>query len=137
MLRRYDHGVVLASDGDRERAAASLREHFVGGRLTLEELSERTQLALGARTRSELRLALDGLPDRTRAFVRTVARGAGLVLLTGAWFVFSFVLLVVFALTLLIHGASTTELVGFPLVWLVPTLLLARFWRHGLRHPAA
>jgi hypothetical protein len=127
--------MVLASDGDRERAAASLREHFVRGRLTLEELSERTELALKARTRDDLRKAFDGLPERTRALARTVGRGAALVLFTGAWLLFSFVLLVVFALAILIHGATTTELVGFLVVWLVPTFLLSRLWRKGLgRH---
>jgi hypothetical protein len=127
--------MVLASDGDRERAAASLRDHFVRGRLTLEELSERTELALKARTRDDLRKAFDGLPDRTRALARTVGRGAALVLFTGAWLLFSFVLLVVFGLAILIHGASTAELVGFLVVWLVPTFLLSRLWRKGLgRH---
>jgi hypothetical protein len=38
-------------------------------------------------------------------------------------------LLCVFALTLLIHGASGLALAGFLLVWLVPTYLLSRLWR--------
>jgi Flp pilus assembly protein TadB len=123
----------LAGDGERERAAASLREHFVRGRLTLEELSERTEVALRARSREELRRSLDGLPQlKVRALAQTVTRAAALVLFTGAWLLFSFVLLVVFALTVLIHGASGIELVGFLLVWLVPTFLLSRLWRRGL-----
>jgi Flp pilus assembly protein TadB len=124
--------VVLASDGDREQAAASLREHFVRGRLTLEELSQRTELALKARTRDELRRAFDGLPDRTLALARKAGRGAALALLTGAWLLFTFMLLVVFSLAILIHGASTAELLGFLVVWLVPTFLLSRLWRRGL-----
>ncbi len=52
-----------------------------------------------------------------------------LVVFTGAYIVFSFVLLLVFALTLLLSGASGTALVGFLLVWLVPTYLLSRVWR--------
>jgi len=101
----------LAGDGERERAAASLREHFVRGRLTLDELSERTEVALRARSREELRRSLDGLPQlKVRALAETVTRAAALVLFTGAWLLFSFVLLVVLALTVLIHGASGIEL---------------------------
>ena len=59
-------------------------------------------------------------------------RAAALVLFTGAWLLFSFVLLVVLAVTVLIHGASAIELAGFLLVWLVPTVLLSRLWRRGL-----
>jgi len=126
----------LAGDGDRERAAASLQEHFLLGRLTVEELSERTGMALRARSRDELRRALDGLPQfRGSAVAQTVTRVAALVLLTGAWLLFSFVLLVVLGLTMLIHGASGTALVGFLLVWLVPTYFLSRLWRRGRHRP--
>ena len=50
------------------------------------------------------------------------------------WLLFSFALLVVLALTLLIHGASGIALAAFLLVWLVPTYLLWRVWRGTLRH---
>ena len=122
--------MVLASDGERERAAASLREHFVRGRLTLNELYERTDLVLRARSRAELRHACAGLPGLTgEVVVKAVVRGAALVIFTGAWVLFSLVLVVVFALTLLIHGATVVDLLGFLLVWLVPTYLLSRLWR--------
>jgi hypothetical protein len=112
-----------------------LREHFARGRLTLDELSERIEMALGARSRQELRRALDGLPRATpQLIVQTAARGAVLALFTAAWLVFSFALLVVFGLTLLIHGASVAELGGFLVVWLVPTFFLSRLWRRGLSH---
>jgi Flp pilus assembly protein TadB len=124
--------MVLASDGDRERAAASLRDHFVRGRLTLEELSARLDRVFSARTLDELRTTLDGLPGLSRDLARSIGRGAALVVLSFAWLLFSFVLLVVFGLVALIHGASTVELAGFLVVWLVPTLLLSRLWRRGL-----
>jgi Domain of unknown function (DUF1707) len=136
---------VLAGDRDRERATAALQEHYVGGRLTLEELSDRTGRVLAARSRSEIRRALSGLPvfadpgevaARARSLVQSVARGVMLVLFTGAYLVFSFVLLVVFSLTLLLDGASPTALVGFLLVWLAPTYLLSRLWhRPAPRRP--
>ncbi len=125
--------MVLAGDADRERAAASLREHFVSGRLTLEELAERTEFALRARSTRELRRALDGLPYGTlHGILRSVGRGVALVVFTGAWLLFSFVLLLLFGLMLLIHGTSAVELAAFLLAWAIPTFFVARLWRRGL-----
>jgi hypothetical protein len=125
--------MTRASDGDRERAVVALREHFVRGRLTLDELSERCELALGARSRSDLRRALEELPPLApQAIVRGVVRGVALVAFTGAWLVFSALLLVAFTLTLAIAGLSGLELAVFLVVWLVPTYLLFRRWRRGL-----
>ena len=122
--------MVLAGDGERERAVGSLREHFVRGRLSLDEFSERTELALQARSREDLRRACADLPQLTGQLVaKALLRGAALVLFTGAWLLFSLVLVCVLALTLLIHGATVPELAGFLVVWLVPTYLLARVWR--------
>jgi hypothetical protein len=60
--------LVRASDDDRERAIASLREHLAAGRLTLEEFSERMSAALAATTTSDLVVPLRELPaaERTR-----------------------------------------------------------------------
>lgn len=54
---------VLASDAERERAAASLRRHYAAGRLDHDELEERLDEVTAARRRSELRRALSGLPS--------------------------------------------------------------------------
>jgi hypothetical protein len=135
--RGYD-GVVFAGDQDRERATAVLREHYVGGRLTLDEVTERIGRVLTARSQAELRSALVGLPGfpeagdlaaRGRSVARTALRGAALVVFTGAYLMFSLTLLLVFALTLLLQGASGSMLLGFLLVWLVPTYFLSRLWR--------
>jgi Flp pilus assembly protein TadB len=124
--------VSLAGDSDRERTAAWLREQFVRGRLTLDELSARVELALGARTQSDLRRALAGLPSPVpQALARGLIRGALLVVLTGAWLLFSFLLLVLFGLVALIHGVSAVGLAALLVVWLVPTYLLSREWRRG------
>ena len=134
---------MLAGDRERERATAALQEHYVRGRLTLEELSDRSGRALTARSRAEIRRALSDLPvfadpgelaARGRSLVQSAARGAMLVVFTGAYLVFSFVLLLVFGLTLLLNGASATVLVGFLLVWLVPTYLLSRLWHRPAPH---
>jgi Flp pilus assembly protein TadB len=126
--------MVLVGDRDRDTAVASLREHYLNGRLTLDELSARTDVVLRARSLKELRSALAGLPQfTTRAFAQSAIRGGMVVLLTAAWLMFSFALLVVLGLVALIHGASATALVGFVIVWLVPTYLLSRLWRATLR----
>jgi hypothetical protein len=125
--------VTRASDDERERTVASLREHFVRGRLTLEELTARCELALKARSRGDLRRALADMPPlMPGAILRGIVGGAALVVFTGAWVVFSLVLLGAFGLTLVIAGVSALELVAFLVVWLVPTYLLIRGWRRGL-----
>jgi fatty acid desaturase len=58
---------LRASDGDRERAIDDLRAHTAAGRLTVEELEERVQPALGARTHAELVELTRDLPDRASA----------------------------------------------------------------------
>ena len=90
-------------------------------------------MVLAARSTSELRRAFRGLPEPFGVgLAQVVVRGVALVVLTGAWLAFSFGLLVVLALTLLIQGASAIALVAFLLVWLVPTVLLSRLWRRTL-----
>ncbi len=53
---------TLASDADRERVLARLRQGHVEGRLTVEEFDQRTGAAQLARTLGELELATAGLP---------------------------------------------------------------------------
>jgi Domain of unknown function (DUF1707) len=57
--------LVRASDDDRERAIASLREHLAAGRLTLEEFTERMSAALAATTTADLDAPLRELPPAT------------------------------------------------------------------------
>ena len=56
-----DH--IRASDADRERVTARLRDHYAEGRLTSEELDERTSAALHAKTFGDLRRVMTDLPD--------------------------------------------------------------------------
>lgn len=48
---------------EREEVAAELREHYASGRLTLEELNERLDAALAARTRRDLDALMTDLPS--------------------------------------------------------------------------
>jgi len=50
------------SDADRERTVVELREHLVQGRLTLDEFSERVELAYRARSLGDLEAAGSALP---------------------------------------------------------------------------
>jgi Domain of unknown function (DUF1707) len=129
---------MFVGDGERDRVVATLREHFVRGRLTVEELSSRTEKVLVARSRTDLQSALTGLPPfldvrelaaRGRSIADAAIRGVVLLVLTGAYVLFSLALVLVLGLTLLVHGASTFALLGFLIVWLAPTYLLSRVWR--------
>jgi hypothetical protein len=53
---------IRASDADRDRAAAALREHLAAGRLTLEEFDERLDRAYAAKTLDELDEIMADLP---------------------------------------------------------------------------
>ena len=66
---------IRASDADRDRTAALLREHHAAGRLTAEEFNERLDKAYAAKTLGELDELLADLPgDRS---VQAARRGAG------------------------------------------------------------
>ncbi len=137
---------MLAADSDRERVEVALREHYVRGRLTLEEFTDRAGRVLAARSQAELRSALSGLPvlpdvDDIAAPIRSAARvairGALLVVVTGAYLLFSLMLLFVLGLTLLFGAASAAVLAVFVAVWLVPTVLLSRLWHAHPRRRAS
>jgi hypothetical protein len=128
---------MIVGDAERERAVVALREHFVRGRLTVDDLSARTERALAAGTRAELQRTLAGLPasldgldllTRGRVAAQAAVRGVLLAVLTAAYVLFSLLLLLVLSVTLLVHGASAVTLVAFLVVWLVPTYLVSRLW---------
>jgi hypothetical protein len=55
---------VRASDEDRERVVAALKDHCTAGRLTLEELPDRVERAYAAATLPELAQLTADLPER-------------------------------------------------------------------------
>jgi Domain of unknown function (DUF1707) len=59
MVTRPD---LRIGDADREAAAASLREHYAQGRLTLEEFNQRLDAAFAATTQSQLLRVTGDLP---------------------------------------------------------------------------
>jgi hypothetical protein len=57
-----DAPAIRASDQDRERAAAKLREHAATGRLDVEELTARLDATFTAKTQDELDAQFRDLP---------------------------------------------------------------------------
>ncbi len=60
--RSYPAANIRVSDADRDAVLAELGEHFQAGRLTSEELDERTGRALAARTGQDLAAIMADLP---------------------------------------------------------------------------
>jgi uncharacterized protein DUF1707/2TM domain-containing protein len=104
------------SDADRERAVEVLGAHVVSGSLTPDELVQRTEAVLSARTRGELRYALRDLPALPRPPL--LVRAAELVPLrahVAAFVAVSVVLVGVWAATRDRDPSPTDE--GFGLLW--------------------
>jgi hypothetical protein len=64
-----DLPAIRASDADRERTVALLRDHAVEGRLTLEEFTDRMSAAYLARTHDELEQLAGDLPSAPASVV--------------------------------------------------------------------
>lgn len=63
---------------EREAVAAELREHYASGRITLDELNERLDAALAAKTRADLDALMRDLPPaRPSAGSGAPGRGPG------------------------------------------------------------
>jgi|HubBroStandDraft_1064217.scaffolds.fasta_scaffold264940_2 hypothetical protein len=60
--RTYPAGDLRISDADRDAVVAELSEHYQAGRLTIDELDERTGRAISARTGNDLDGLLADLP---------------------------------------------------------------------------
>ena len=63
---RYDYELRIG-DAERDATMAQLRDHFVAGRLTFDELTERIDLALAAKTQSQIDGLMADLPRPPRA----------------------------------------------------------------------
>ena len=57
---------LRASDADREETVRLLRDHALAGRLTVDELDERSERAFAARTTGELAALMEDLPAAPR-----------------------------------------------------------------------
>jgi Flp pilus assembly protein TadB len=127
---------VLVGDRERERAAGELQRHYREGRLTTDELAQRLETALGARSGPQLRSALKDLPSLGRLAdpeaVREALRSPGRALRNAAilagtavvWLFWSIGLLVAFVAWLAANGPSLGALLVFPLLWFMVSWVL-------------
>jgi hypothetical protein len=132
---------VRVGDRDRELATAALRRHFVAGRLSAAELSDRAGLALRALSRDDLDLAMGDLPLvwedlpagvqlAARKLSRVVRRVTLLLVLVGLWLIVSLALALALG-TALVAGAPPSTALGVYLVALALTSLASwGLWRH-------
>jgi hypothetical protein len=131
--------VTLIGDRERERAVALLHGHYLQGRLSLEELTERLEVALGAQRDGEVRRALAELPSVWRApaglaaLGRAAARGAFVVAVWLLWWLTSLVLFVGFVVSVVAGGLSLTNVLVFAALWLACTVAA---WRVARRRRA-
>jgi hypothetical protein len=113
---------VRASDADRERLIAELREHMAAGRLSLDELEQRTQTAYAARTTAELdELRHDLPPTAQQAALAYAARRSRLARRATQQTGGVLLVFVVSTLIWLVDGASGQ----FWPVWLLILLVLS------------
>jgi Flp pilus assembly protein TadB len=123
---------VLVGDRERDCAAHELQRHYSEGRLTADELAQRLETALRARSGAQLRSALNDLPpasrrpggEMLRSPVRAVRNAAILAGTAVLWLFWSVGLLVAFVAWLAANGPSFGALLVFPLVWLALSWLL-------------
>jgi uncharacterized membrane protein len=144
---------IRASDADRDRVTALLREHHAAGRLTAEEFHERMDAALSATTLGELDDLLADLPvidlyrlphesmrrpadlpssslmPRTPARAADQARFAPGTVAVGSWAVVTGTLIAIWAVAAVV-GVGTWFpwwlLIAIPWIW----VLIRRARRH-------
>jgi hypothetical protein len=120
---RYRLPQMKASDADRDAVVAALSEHFQAGRLTREELDERTGRALTARTVDELDELAADLPVIRSAGPPPVARPREL---RYSWLAPVAAALVALAIAALVLGVGEGRH-GWDWWWVIPAgLLFAR-----------
>jgi hypothetical protein len=133
---------VLVGDRDRELAAGALRRHFVDGRLSTAELSERLDVALRARSRGQLAKATEGLPPvwedlpagihaAARRVRRGVRRARFFFVLFRAWLKVNLVLLVALGIALVVGAPVAMTLGAAVAAWALASFGFWRFWRRG------
>ena len=127
---------VLVGDRERDRAANELQRHYREGRLTVDELAQRLETALRARSGPQLRSALndlpktwrgvdpDGLREAMRSPVRAVRNAAILAGTAFVWLIGSVGMLVAFVAWVAANGPGLGALLVFPVLWFVLSWLL-------------
>jgi DUF1707 SHOCT-like domain len=137
---------IRASDADRDRVTALLREHHAAGRLTAEEFHERMERALDAKTLGELdelladlpAIDLYQLPDASlrrapphlgQSLLPADRRGSGEparfapgTVAMGAWAVVTSALIAIWAVAAVIGGGTWFPwwaVIAIPWIWVI------------------
>jgi hypothetical protein len=132
---------VRIGDRDRELATVALRRHFVAGRLSVAELSDRIDVTLRARSRDDLNAAMQGLPlvwedlpegVRSSAHkLRLVARRVKLLFaLVGLWLLVSFALALALGIALVAGAPPSTALGAYLVGFALMSLASWGIWRN-------
>jgi hypothetical protein len=135
--------MALIGDRDRERAAAQLTRHYVRGRLSLDELTERLDVALSARRDTEVRDAFRDLeaPWHEQAAAarqavegtwRATRRAAFALALWSLWWVASLFLLIGYMVSLVAGRVTWTNTAVVLALWLLATTAVRRTTRRWL-----
>jgi Domain of unknown function (DUF1707) len=138
---------VLVGDRNRELAASALRRHFVHGRLTTAQLADRVDLALRARTRGDLIVAMAGLPlvwedlpagvhAATRRVRRGVERAQFFFALVRVWLKLNLALLLAVAVAIATGAPLGTTFGAVLGAWALAGFGFWRVWR-AVRRPYA
>jgi hypothetical protein len=115
----------LVGDPERERAARTLRRHYVAGRLDEAQLAERLDVVLRARSGWDIAYALRRLPWLEEHLSR-VKHGLVVAAVVAVWLMLSLAMLVAFIAWVVANGATLGGLIAFPAVWLFLSALLYR-----------
>ncbi|WP_407285319.1 DUF1707 domain-containing protein [Streptomyces sp. BP-8] len=75
----------LLNEDDRETALQRLREAYADERISHEEMDERLDMVLTAKTHSEFASALASLPEERPGTTSTIAAAGGRIQRRGAW----------------------------------------------------
>jgi DUF1707 SHOCT-like domain len=125
--------MALIGDRERERAVELLKTHYQRGRLSMDELAERIEVALTARRERDVRVALAELPaapgrrsplqSALTGMWRAVGRAAFVLAVWCLWWATSLSLLIGFVVSIDSQGVSLKNTVAFAALWLVVTVL--------------
>jgi Domain of unknown function (DUF1707) len=108
---------MRASDADRDRAAAALREHCAQGRIDVDELNDRLEGVYSARTLGDLDKVTEDLPEedlyelpvpawRRSSPARRTSGGLSLPLMRAGWATYATVNLICFTIWLVTAVSS-------------------------------
>ena len=85
MTPRPENQARLVGDDDRDTAVQRLREAYAKGHLTHEEMDERLDQVLSARTHGDLATPLAALPDEDAGTTSTIGAATGRIKRRGPW----------------------------------------------------